>query len=281
MTTPKTNKQTQKKQFQILVDFMTTHPDLAKGLMKTPNAKIRVDHLWKRVTSELNAAGPPMRDMAGWRKVWADYKLHLKAKMRRNRTNIAGTGGGPSVYSSLNELEQRVSELLSINKAVGGIGSTREFGARQTDVPTTSLGAFLNDSNLVDMPEGENDSDSVDVPEQVTEKPSCSRSVLTPRNKQSLLEKQVDNQIMYQKNSTEILTEINDSLKNISKTMERTYKMVYKIEKQKLKLAKEQFVHSRKMDCDNFKLKLSKLEIQKQMLELQTNKTHEKHGTSF
>ncbi|XP_054746776.1 uncharacterized protein LOC129251451 [Anastrepha obliqua] len=192
MTTPKTNKQTQKKQFQILVDFMTTHPDLAKGLMKTPNAKIRVDHLWKRVTSELNAAGPPMRDMAGWRKVTlVTCVLFISiAKRRRNRTNIAGTGGGPSVYSSLNELEQRVSELLSINKAVGGIGSTREFGARQTDVPTKSLGAVFNDRNLVDMPEEENDSDSVDVPEQVTEKPSCSRSVLTPRNKQSLLEKQ-------------------------------------------------------------------------------------------
>lgn len=64
-------------------------------------------------------------------------------------------------------------------------------------------------------------------------------------------------------------------------------KMAYKIEKQKLNLAIRaklgQFVHSQKMDRDNLKLKLSKLEIPKQMLdvELQTNKTHEKHGTSF
>ncbi|XP_053947665.1 uncharacterized protein LOC128856392 [Anastrepha ludens] len=95
MATPKTNNQTQKKQFEIQLDFLTTHPDLAKGLMKTPNAKTTVNNLWKRLTSQLNAAGPPMRDMAGWRKVWADYKLHLKGKMRRNKTNIAGTGGGP------------------------------------------------------------------------------------------------------------------------------------------------------------------------------------------
>ncbi|XP_067628923.1 uncharacterized protein [Eurosta solidaginis] len=269
MTTQKT-KQTQKQQFELLVDFMAIHPDLAKGLLKTPNAKTMANNLWKQVTRQLNAAGPPMRDITGWKKVWADYKVHLKAKMRRNKTNIAGTGGGPSVYSALTPLEQQASDLLSMDQAVDGIAGTREFGARQamTEVPSEILEpAFNNDSDSVEMSEEENEQPFL---LQQQQEPCCSRSVLTPRKKQSLLERQVDNQIEYQSNSVKVLNEINDNLKNIARTM----RITLKIKNKKLKFAKEQFVHKQRMDRENLRIKLNKLEIKKQMLdvELQTNK---------
>ncbi|XP_050338284.1 uncharacterized protein LOC126764670 [Bactrocera neohumeralis] len=126
---PKIKQQTQPKQFEILVDFMKAHPDLSKGSLKTPDAKNTSNNLWKNLVSHLNAAGPPLRDIAGWKKVWADYKIHLNAKMRRNKNNISGTGGGPSLFIPLSQLEQQLSELLSIEESINGMSGTLSFGA--------------------------------------------------------------------------------------------------------------------------------------------------------
>ncbi|XP_050338163.1 uncharacterized protein LOC126764499 [Bactrocera neohumeralis] len=134
----KIKQQTQPKQFEILVDFMKAHPNLSKGSLKTPDAKNTSNNIWKNLVSYLNAAGPPLRDIAGWKKVWADYKIHLKAKMRRNKNNISGTGGGPSLFIPLSQLEQQVSELLSIEESINGMSGTLSFGAA-----TSSMSEFV------------------------------------------------------------------------------------------------------------------------------------------
>ncbi|XP_036332670.1 uncharacterized protein LOC118744018 [Rhagoletis pomonella] len=169
---------------------MVTHPELAKGLMKTPNAKTVSTNLWKRVTSQLNAAGLPMRDMVGWKKFWADYKLHLKAKLRRNKTNISGTDGGPSTYTQLTQLEQQVSEWLSMEQSVSGVTGAREFGIAQTvtEIPIECHVESIGDAN-----------DSIESNLHENEEVICNNVVHTPRKKRSLLEKQVENQITYQK----------------------------------------------------------------------------------
>ncbi|XP_067635254.1 uncharacterized protein [Eurosta solidaginis] len=123
-------KHTQQKQFEVLVDFMKAHPDLSKGLLKSANGRNAASNLWKRVTSQLNAVGPPSRDVAGWKKVWADYKVHLKSKMRRNKISVSGTGGGPSGFVPLTHLEEEVSKLLSADKSMSGTISTSRFGAK-------------------------------------------------------------------------------------------------------------------------------------------------------
>ncbi|XP_036321030.1 uncharacterized protein LOC118735410 [Rhagoletis pomonella] len=129
---------------------MEIHPDLSKGLLKTPDAKTVSTNLWKKLACDLNAAGPPMREVAGSKKVWADYKTHLKAKMRRNKHSISGTGGGRSNYCSLTQLKQKVSELLSMEESMSGMVGTLEFGAAQTASNThieTSVEGNTGESN--------------------------------------------------------------------------------------------------------------------------------------
>lgn len=49
---------------------MTLHPDLAKGFIKSPDAKTKSQNLWRRLQNDVNALGPPIRDITGWKKVY-------------------------------------------------------------------------------------------------------------------------------------------------------------------------------------------------------------------
>ncbi|XP_055905527.1 uncharacterized protein LOC129941013 isoform X2 [Eupeodes corollae] len=78
-------RNTKVSQFEIMVNYMTKHPDLSKGYLKTPEARQKSKHLWTNQSIDLNAEGPPQRDAEGWKKVWADFKVHTKAKLRKNK----------------------------------------------------------------------------------------------------------------------------------------------------------------------------------------------------
>jgi len=47
---------------------MEANPDLAKGFTK--RNKALVDSLWLDLTTSLNAAGPPTKEVNGWKKVF-------------------------------------------------------------------------------------------------------------------------------------------------------------------------------------------------------------------
>lgn len=64
---------TKLSQFEILVQFMEDHPQLAKGQMKALNAKTAANNLWKRLAENLNNEGPPVREVVGWKKVSKNY----------------------------------------------------------------------------------------------------------------------------------------------------------------------------------------------------------------
>ncbi|XP_049302065.1 uncharacterized protein LOC125775464 [Bactrocera dorsalis] len=204
------NKQTNPTQFEILINFMNTHSELSKGQLKTVDAKNAANNLWKELVCDLNAAGPPSRDVLKWKKVWSDYKTHLKAKMGRNKVSISGTGGGPPSHCSLTPLEEQVSELLAMEISVSGISGTSEFGAAQLTQPSGS------DITTDEFRQNE--------PTPVDEMPHCSRQRVAPQKKDSLLNKQVDNQIAYHKDSLKVLSEINENLKIISKCMKKNIK---------------------------------------------------------
>ncbi|XP_075149933.1 uncharacterized protein LOC142224011 [Haematobia irritans] len=140
MENPTKNVNTKQRQFEIMLNFMKEHPQLAKGYIKAPEAKQATNNLWSRLTEELNAAGPPMREVVGWKKVWADHKTHLKAKLRKNRNNFSGTGGGPAKLCSFTALEEGVIELLDMQKAVDGMSGVRKFGINNsTPQPAMTL----------------------------------------------------------------------------------------------------------------------------------------------
>lgn len=63
------NLNTKQSQFEIMLNFMTEHPQLAKGYIKAADGKEVTNDLWARLVEDLNAAGPPMREVVGWKKV--------------------------------------------------------------------------------------------------------------------------------------------------------------------------------------------------------------------
>lgn len=60
-TTPKNSNQD-----AIMVAFMKANPDLASGNLRTLRAR---DDKWQELHKKLNSAGPPVKDLEGWKKV--------------------------------------------------------------------------------------------------------------------------------------------------------------------------------------------------------------------
>ncbi|XP_055910561.1 uncharacterized protein LOC129944927 [Eupeodes corollae] len=107
---------------------MTKHPNSSKGYLKTTEARQKFNHQWTNLSHQLNAEGPPQRDTVGWKKVWADFKVHTKAKVRRNKINLSGTGGDPPKYNALTPLQEKVAELLDLGQAIEGMTGSLSFG---------------------------------------------------------------------------------------------------------------------------------------------------------
>ncbi|XP_046810838.1 uncharacterized protein LOC124420775 [Lucilia cuprina] len=222
------NVYTKPRQYEIMVDFMVQHSDLAKGHLNASNAKSKSRELWERLSLDLNAAGPPTHEVEKWKKVWADYKQHIKVKSRRNKSSLSGTGGGISNFCSLTQLEQQVADLLAINESVDGMSGTYRYGAKRKRTSSASATEVPTQVDDIDM-----DTTANDLAETLADI-SNGQNTVTPRsrrnrnvsNKDNLLTKQVENQIKYQENSLELLTKIdenqkgsNNELKEINKNL--------------------------------------------------------------
>lgn len=46
---------------------MEKHRDIARGFVK--GDKVKADALWRELVEDLNAHGPPHKDISGWKKV--------------------------------------------------------------------------------------------------------------------------------------------------------------------------------------------------------------------
>lgn len=51
-----------------LIDFMFTHPDFARGQLRSANAHAESDGLWTELNDILNNLGPP-KDVGKWKTV--------------------------------------------------------------------------------------------------------------------------------------------------------------------------------------------------------------------
>ncbi|GBP98311.1 hypothetical protein EVAR_71832_1 [Eumeta japonica] len=177
-----------------MVEFMVLHPDLAKGLLNVSNAKSKSRELWERLSQDLNAAGPPSHNVEKWK------------KSHRNKLCLSGTGGGQSNYCSLTPLEERVSELLDFSSYIQGMSNTSRFGA------PASTSAIENTEEKDEAIVDDEDMEGIEINGKALDLDSSKQSsnnilsIHTPPcrsrdlfKKQTLLEKQVENQIKYQK----------------------------------------------------------------------------------
>ncbi|XP_049294079.1 uncharacterized protein LOC125769399 [Anopheles funestus] len=105
-----------------MVDIMETAPDIARALFKGDQSAF-----WKELADNLNPLGPPIKNVATWKRVWFDYKCAVKKKLRDNKASLTATGGGPNRTKLLNELEERVANLTNLRATVEGNSAAR-FG---------------------------------------------------------------------------------------------------------------------------------------------------------
>ncbi|XP_018578551.1 uncharacterized protein LOC108916742 isoform X2 [Anoplophora glabripennis] len=61
--------------WEVLVDFMEKHPDLARGSFSGPNGKQEMKKLWQQLSNILNAIGMGERSTEKWQKVPTDDLL--------------------------------------------------------------------------------------------------------------------------------------------------------------------------------------------------------------
>ncbi|XP_036346162.1 uncharacterized protein LOC118755437 [Rhagoletis pomonella] len=118
-------------QDSIMLRFMESNPDMAKGFIKGDKAKS--DMQWRVLVDELNSNGPPTKDVVGWKKVWIDWKATVRKKIAHNNSEARATGGGPYNKYVLTSTEEKIGQICGIFKVVEGIENTRDFGQQENE----------------------------------------------------------------------------------------------------------------------------------------------------
>ncbi|KAL4703674.1 hypothetical protein ACJJTC_016218 [Scirpophaga incertulas] len=82
-------------QVMTLLDFLSDHKDLARGMMRSADGRLRAKRLWEEITNILNSMGGSIKSVQQWQKLWTDKKYLAKKNAATLKRNAAGTGGGP------------------------------------------------------------------------------------------------------------------------------------------------------------------------------------------
>ncbi|XP_070069578.1 uncharacterized protein [Drosophila takahashii] len=96
--------------------------------------RVAVDAKWSALAAELNAAGPPVKDVFGWKKAWCEWKAAIKNKLAHDRKESTATGGGPFNQVTVSDVEGSVAAICGIYQMVNGIEEARSFGPPNSDI---------------------------------------------------------------------------------------------------------------------------------------------------
>ncbi|XP_032664104.1 uncharacterized protein LOC116840803 isoform X3 [Odontomachus brunneus] len=111
-------KRTTLEQREIMIQFMEEHPDLAHNRIHL-DARKRAAHLWEQLTNLLNSCGHgTTKCTEKWIKSWRDWRIDVKSKAAKLKSQRGTGGGGPSAVS-LHETEKRLIALMGIESIRG------------------------------------------------------------------------------------------------------------------------------------------------------------------
>ncbi|XP_037297345.1 uncharacterized protein LOC119190166 isoform X2 [Manduca sexta] len=100
-------------QLEGLVEFLEQNPGIAKGLLRTAQAKIETKRKWATVATSLNALGGAVKDGQGWAKYWAEKKCALKKHCAQYAASVRRTGGGSADnLPTLSAIEKRLMAVM-------------------------------------------------------------------------------------------------------------------------------------------------------------------------
>ncbi|KAL0810555.1 hypothetical protein ABMA28_010675 [Loxostege sticticalis] len=90
---------------------MERNPGLAKGFLRTQNARERSRRQWEELAVRLNSLGGTIKNYKQWTKYWSDKKSAIKKKVAARSAARRRTGGGVEDVVELSELEERIVAL--------------------------------------------------------------------------------------------------------------------------------------------------------------------------
>lgn len=175
-------------------------------------------------------------------------------------------------------------DLLSIDEAVSGMAGITSFGVRPSttsnSVPTTNVDLNeINDENQIDI---QMELDSL-IEDAVND--DCVPTRKIPKktlDRDSLLQKQVENQILFHEKTTKILSNINMCNENTIKTLteineniagvQKYIRRNYEVQDRMYKLEKEKFEFTKKYEMEKSKRKMEQLQLKKRIFELELEK---------
>ncbi|XP_060665313.1 uncharacterized protein LOC132797569 [Drosophila nasuta] len=103
-------------QYEVILNFMQANENLARGFAK--GDRVAAEAKWSELAGALNAIGPPIKDVAGWKKVWCDWKANIRKKIAHNKAEVRATGGGPYCQQPLTAMEEDVAKLCGLFEMV-------------------------------------------------------------------------------------------------------------------------------------------------------------------
>ncbi|XP_043063792.1 uncharacterized protein LOC108101356 [Drosophila ficusphila] len=106
-------------QDEIILDFMKDKPDLARGFVK--GDRVAAEAKWADLAGALNAIGPPIKDVAGWKKVWCDWKSNIRKKIAKNKAEARATGGGPYSQQIVTDVDEEVAKICGLYEMLEGV----------------------------------------------------------------------------------------------------------------------------------------------------------------
>ncbi|XP_026325458.1 uncharacterized protein LOC113234364 isoform X2 [Hyposmocoma kahamanoa] len=99
-------------QMEALVEFLEQNPGIARGLLRTQQAKVDTKRKWQEFATATNAMGGVVKDGQAWAKYWAEKKSALKKLCQQRAQSMRRTGGGFDVVPELSLLEQRLVAVM-------------------------------------------------------------------------------------------------------------------------------------------------------------------------
>ncbi|XP_036330733.1 uncharacterized protein LOC118742627 [Rhagoletis pomonella] len=268
------SKTTNKHQIELLLSRMQAHPDIARGFFK--GQKDDVNKFWRQVEEDLNSAGPPMKNVCEWKKVWADQKKYVRRKAAQNLKASKGTGGGPNMEQKLSPTEEAIYELVGMKESVEGVSNTLKFGlsSHVTKSPADNSTAEndILDSTIEELEEV--------TPYQPPTKKKRNTPQGEPKKQNSYTNDMFVQEIGVQKEVCESIKEAVTGLKDqkeITKKIYRSLDRIYDVQKQNFEkmfqLEQEKVEEMKRHNLFMEKLRLSevesKIERNRRLLEIE------------
>ncbi|CAG9769224.1 unnamed protein product [Ceutorhynchus assimilis] len=117
---------TTRAQYQIYLDELQTNNFFRESKFDASDPDI-LKRTWEELSVKLNASGGPIREVAGWKRVFTDWRSQVRGKARKIKCAMVETGNAGDPPKSLTDLEERLLEITG-KVVVDGMSGVPEIG---------------------------------------------------------------------------------------------------------------------------------------------------------